>query len=154
MAVIMMRPVADASTRREIRLRAALYEAAYHTRLADAADRFLLDESDATSIDQLTVEPREYRLRVLSALVGLGPQMAWARWESNPTGRSYEPFPQSRALATHLGFRIIQRIDEQATIIAEVSAHTPGGRSARQRVTCIWDGVDWTVTSRGVRMVW
>ncbi len=152
MVVIMMPPVDDAWTRREIRLHAALYEAAYHLRLADAADRFLLD--DDTPIKQLAIESREYRLRVLSALAGLGPPVAWARWESDPGDRSFEPFPHSRALATHLGFRVVQRMDEQATIIAEVSAHTPGGRWARRSVTCIWDGVDWTVTPRGLRMVW
>jgi len=95
-----------------------------------------------------------FALFALSALAGLGFPVAWARWESDPTGSSYEPFPHSRELATHLGIRIIQRIDEQATIIAEVSAHTPGRRSARRRVTCIFDGVDWTVPPRGLRMVW
>ncbi len=154
MAVVTMRPVSDAWVRREIRLHAALYEAAYHTRLADAAERFLLDEADAAPIGLLPIKLRAFRLRVLSALAGLGFPVAWARWESDPTGSSYEPFPHSRELATHLGIRIIQRIDEQATIIAEVSAHTPGRRSARRRVTCIWDGADWTITPRGLRMVW
>lgn len=155
MAVVTMPPVSDAWTRREIRLHAALYEAAYHTRLADAADRFLLDEAQAAPIDLLPITLREFRLRVLSALVGLGHQVAWARWESDPPGSSYEPFPHSRVPATHLGFRVIERVDEQATIIAEVTAHTPGGRrSARRRVTCIWDGVDWSITPRGLRMVW
>ncbi len=154
MAVITMPPIDDAWTRREIRLHAGLYEAAYHLRLADASDRFLLDDDDDVPINQLAIEPREYRLRVLSALAGLGSPMAWARWESDPSDRSFEPFPQSRALATHLGVRVVQRMDEQATIIAEVSAHTPGGRWARRSVTCIWDGVDWTVTPRGLRMVW
>ena len=154
MAVVTMPPVSDAWTRREIRLHAALYEAAYHTRLADAAERFLLDEAQAAPIDLLPIKRREFRLRVLSALAGLGLPVAWARWESDPTGRSYEPFPHSREPATHLGFRVIERIDEQATLIADVSAHTPGRRSARRRVTCIWDGVDWTITARGLRMVW
>ncbi len=154
MTVVTMPPVSDAWTRREIRLHTALYEAAYHTRLADAAERFLLDEADAAPIDLLPIKLREFRLRVLSALAGLGFPVAWARWESDPTGSSYEPFPHSRELATHLGFRVIERIDEQATIIAEVSAHTPGRRSARRRVTCIFDGVDWTITPRGLRMVW
>ncbi len=153
MAVATMPPVDDAWTRRGIRLHAALYEAAYHLRLADAADRFLLDDADAP-VKQLAIEPREYRLRVLSALAGLGPPVAWARWKSDRTDRSYEPFPQSRALATHLSFRLIQQIDERATVIAEVSAHTPGGRWARRSVTCIWDGVDWIVTPRGLRIVW
>ena len=154
MAVVTMPPVSNAWTRREIRLHAALYEAAYHTRLADAAERFLLDEAKAAPIDLLPIKRREFRLRVLSALAGLGFPVAWARWESDPTGSSYEPFPHSREPATHLGFRVIERIDEQATIIAEVTAHTPGGRWARQRVTCIFDGEDWTITARGLRMVW
>ena len=154
MAVVTMPAVSDARTRREIRLHAALDEAAYHTRLADAAERFLLDEAQAAPIDLLPITLREFRLRVLSALAGLGFPVAWARWESDPTGRSYEPFPHSREPATHLGFRVIERNDEQATITAEVSAHTPGRRSARQRVTCIWDGADWTITPRGLRMVW
>ncbi len=154
MAVVTMPPVSNARTRREIRLYGALYEAAYHTRLADAAERFLLDEADAAPIDLLSIKRREFRLRVLSALAGLGFPVAWARWESDPPGRSYEPFPHSREPATHLGFRVIERIDGQATIIAEVSAHTPGRRSARQRVTCIFDGVEWTITPRGLRMVW
>lgn len=154
MAVVTMPPVSNAWTRREIRLHAALYEAAYHTRLADAAEHFLLDEADAAPIDLLPITLREFRLRVLSALAGLRFPVAWARWESDPTGRSYEPFPDSREPATHLGFRVIERNDEQATIIAEVTAHTPSRRSARQRITCIWDGLDWTVTVRGLRMVW
>ncbi len=154
MAVVTMPAVSDARTRREIRLHAALYKAAYHTRLADAAERFLLDEADAAPIDLLPITLREFRLRVLSAMAGLGFPAAWARWESDPTGRSYEPFPHSREPVTHLGFRVIERIEGQATIIAEVSAHTPSRRSARQRVTCIWDGVDWTATPRGLRMVW
>lgn len=154
MAVVTMPLVSDAWTRREIRLHAALYEAAYHTRLADAAERFLLDEADAAPIDLLPITLREFRLRVLSALVGWGFPVAWARWESDPPGSSYEPFPHSREPATHLGFRVIERIDEQATLIAEVSAHAPGRRSARQRVTCIWDGLDWAITPRGLRMVW
>ncbi|MEE9129710.1 MAG: hypothetical protein V3T84_06795 [Phycisphaerales bacterium] len=154
MAVVMMPPVSDAWSRREILLHAALYEAAYHTRLADAAERFLLDEAEAAPIDLLPITRREFRLRVLSALAGLGFPVAWARWESDPPGRSYEPFPHAREPATHLGFRVIERIDEQATIIAEVSAHTPGRRSARRRVTCIWDGAEWSVTARGLRMVW
>lgn len=154
MAVVTMPPVTNAWTRREIRLHAALYEAAYHTRLADTADRFLLDEAEAAPIDLLPITLREFRLRVLSALAGLGFPVAWARWESDPPGSLYEPFPHSREPATHLGFRVIERIDEQATIIAEVSAHTPGRRSARQRITCIWDGLDWTITPRGLRMVW
>ena len=154
MTVVTMPPVSDAWTQREIRLHAALYEAAYHTRLADAAERFLLDEAEAAPIDLLPITLREFRLRVLSALAGLGFPVAWARWESDPPGRTFEPFPHSREPATHLGFRVIERIDEQATIIAEVSAHTPGRRSARRRVTCIFDGVDWTVTPRGLRMVW
>ncbi len=154
MAVVTMPPVTNAWTRREIRLHAALYEAAYHTRLADAAERFLLDEAQAAEIDLLPIKRREFRLRVLSALAGLGFPVAWARWESDPTSSSYEPFPHSREPATHPGFRVIERIDEQATIIAEVSAHTPGRRSARRRVTCIWDGLDWTITPRGLRMVW
>ena len=91
---------------------------------------------------------------MLSALVGLGIPVAWARWESDPPGSSYEPFPHSREPATHLGFRVIERIDKQATVIAEVTAHAPGRRSARRRVTCIWDGLDWAITPRGLRMVW
>ena len=154
MAVVTMPPVSNAWTRREIRLHAALYEAAYHTRLADAAERFLLDEADAAPIDLLPITLREFRLRVLSALVGWGFPVAWARWESDPPGSSYEPFPHSREPATHLGFRVIERIDEQATVIAEVTAYTPGRRSARRRVTCIWDGLDWAITPRGLRMVW
>jgi hypothetical protein len=154
MAVVTMPPVSNAWTRREIRLHAALYKAAYHTRLADAAERFLLDEAEAAEIDLLPITLREFRLRVLSASAGLGFPVAWARWEFDPASSSYEPFPHSREPTTHLGFRVIERIDDQATIIAEVSAHTPGRRSARQRVTCIWDGVDWTITPRGLRMVW
>lgn len=154
MAVVMMPPVSSAWARREIRLHAALYEAAYHTRLADAAERFLLDEAQAAPIDLLPIKLREFRLRVLSALAGLGYPVAWARSGSDPGGTSYEPFPHSREPATHLGFRILERIDEQATIIAEVSAHTPAGRSARLGVTCIWDGLDWTITPLGLRMMW
>ena len=154
MTVVTMPPVSNAWTRREIRLHAALFEAAYHTRLADTAERFLLDEAQAAEIDILPITLREFRLRVLSALAGLGFPVAWARWESDPTSSSYEPFPHSREPATHLGFRVIERINEQATLIAEVSAYTPGRRSARQRITCIWDGVVWTITPRGLRMVW
>ena len=88
MAVVTMPPVSNAWTRREIRLHAALYEAAYHARLADAAERFLLDEADAAPIDLLPITLREFRLRVLSALVGWGFPVAWARWEADPPGSS------------------------------------------------------------------
>ena len=154
MAVVTMPPVSNAWTRREIRLHAALYEAAYHTRLADAAERFLLDEADAAPIDLLPITLREFRLRVLSALVGLGIPVAWARWESDPPRSAAGPCAPTREPEATLGVRATGRIADQGTPSAEVSAPAPGRRSARQRVTCIWDGLDWAITPRGLRMVW
>ena len=136
---------------REIELHTALFLASYNGRLGDATYGFLLDEPKNAEIEALAIDLDEFRLRVLAGLSELRPPFEWAISSDRPWGANSGTLQGS---PTHLSFRITERINEQATVLAEISAKTPGGRSLRQRVTCSYDGQHWTVTSTGLRTVW
>lgn len=147
--------------RREISLQAALYKASYERRLGDAVNGFLLDRPVNAGIQSLAIDLDEFRLRVLAELSELGPPVEWAMQDYRSWGAIHGTFEESRnvsgkgrKLPTHLSFRINERIDEQATVLAQITSSTPGGRSVRQQVSCTYNGVQWIVNLTGLRTVW
>lgn len=139
--------------RREIYLHSALFKASYERRLGDASRGFLLDNPKNAGIEALEIDLDEFRLRVLARLSELGPPIEWATSSFDYSG-AVDGFHGARKAPTYLGFRIIQRIDDQATVLAEIISRTPRARSVRQRVSCTFDGEQWQVKPIGLRTVW
>lgn len=139
--------------RREIDLHSSLYKASYERRLGDASRGFLLDKPQNADIQALAIDLGEFRLRVLAELSELGPAIEWAVHSYDTSGAN-DGFHSAGKALTHLSFRIIERIDDQATVIAEISSQTPKARSARQHVSCTFDGEQWQVKQLGLRTVW
>jgi hypothetical protein len=79
--------------------------------------------------------------------------VAWTTIEP-PGPEVSEYFPGTMDLATRLGFEIIRRDDQAATVIAEVSDTTAHTGSSRQRVTATFDGVNWSVKREAARIIW
>lgn len=139
--------------RREIGLHSSLYRASYEWRLGDSSRGFLLGRPKNADIGALAIDLDEFRLRVLAELSELGPPIEWAISSYDATG-AVDGFHGARKAPTHLSFRIIKRIDDQATVLAEISSQTPRARSVRQQVSCTFDGEQWRVKPVGLRTVW
>lgn len=157
MAVAHLPPVADARTRREIRLHAALYRAAYDLSLKFDGDRgahpVLLESASKAGQGDLPISGREFHLRVLALLAEVGVPIGWAH--SGPSSEAIgHDSPRGRESATRLAIRILQRREEQAAVSAEVSHHTPGAGSARYRMVATWDGQAWTIQPGRIRVQW
>ncbi len=139
--------------RREIVLHSSLYRASYERRLGDASRGFLLGRPMNADIGALAIDLDEFRLRVLAELSELGPPIEWAISSYDAVG-AVDGFHGARKAPTHLGFRIIERIDDQATVLAEINSQTPRARSVRQLVSCTFDGEQWQIRPIGLRTVW
>ncbi len=138
---------------REIGLHSSLYKASYERRLGDASRGFLLCWPMNADIGALAIDLDEFRLRVLAELSELGPPIEWAISSYDATG-AIDGFHGARKAPTHLCFRIIERIDDQATVLAEINSQTPRARSVRQLVSCTFDGEQWRVKPLGLRTGW
>ena len=152
MLVSAMPEINDPLTEREVELWSALYRAAYQSNVGDFTKHYLLEQPADGSVPALAIDRREFLLRVLAGLVNLNIPVTWA-----PPGRSNgttEYYPGTRDRATRLRVRIIKRIDEQATVQAEVSDWTADVGSSRQAVTAVWDGQKWDIQRDRVRLVW
>jgi hypothetical protein len=151
-AMLSLPSVADARIGQEILLHAALYRAAYQSNVGDFTSHFVLQPVDEADPIDLGVEPDEFRLRVLAELADLGAPIAWRSesWQEHPI----DLFPGSHEVATRLQIKIIQRIEDQATVIGEVGDQTAGVGSSRQGVTATWDGKRWNIERDRVRLVW
>ena len=155
MYVATLPPVADARTRVEIALHQALYRAAWESNVGAFTDHYLLEPPRRAEGDPdqpgLSIDAREFRLRVLAALGDLRVPLAFAG--TQPIGPP-DHFPGVRAPVTRLQIRILSRDPAQATVIAEVGDTTLHGSSSRQRVTAVWDGAEWILERDPVRLVW
>jgi len=153
MKVAAIPPIDDPRTTREIQLHAALYRAAYQSNVGDFTRHFLLEPAPEDR-DQpaITISQREFQVRILAELADLNHPIAWAS-EPNPA-RNVDYFPGTRERATRLHIRIIRRIEDQATVQAEVSDWTADVGSSRQAVNATWDGQNWSIQRDRVRLVW
>jgi hypothetical protein len=151
--VAALAPVDDLSTRREIDLHVALYRAAYHSNVGDFTRHFVLESvPEDPQEPAISISQHEFQLRVLAALNDLGVPMAWAA--ATRPGGDVEYFPGTYERATRLRIRINQRIEDQATVQAEVGDWTANVGSSRQAVIAVWDGETWAVQRDRVRLVW
>jgi hypothetical protein len=154
MLVATMPPLTDPQARMEIDLHAALYRAAHESNVGDFTRHFLLEPARDESSHELSMPDREFRLRVLAALASLNVPIAWAGPERQTSAPDQDFYPGTSDLATRLRIRIIQRIDEQATVLAEISDWTAHVGSSRQGVTATWDGAVWNLQRDPVRLFW
>lgn len=152
-AVVGHPAVDDPWTAREIALHAALYREALRGMVADNTKAVVLQPVRFDELPELSVDDREFYLRVLAAMIDVGIPVAWTTVE--PPGQlEAEYFPGTRDLATRLAFEIIKRNDKTATVIAEVSDTTGHTGSSRQTVTATFDGLEWTTQRDGARLIW
>lgn len=152
MKVALMPPVSDEKVRKLILLHAALYHAAYESNVGDFTRHYLLQTIEDPEVASLSIDPAEFRLRVLASLVDIGRAVAWG-----PDLQTLQPpaerFPASRELATRLRVRLLNRSADGRTVEAEVGDVTANVGSARQNVTATWDGKAWTLRRDGVQVI-
>ncbi len=157
MAVAHLPPVADAHTHREIRLHAALYRAAYGLSLdhegARPAHFVLLESAGDAGRGDLPISRRNFHLRVLASLADLSIPIAWVQPGSSGQEGEHR-FPIARESVTRLGIRIVERMEEQAAVSAEISHHRSGAGSSRHRMVATWDGQAWTIQPGRIRVQW
>lgn len=149
--VASMPPVKSPLARREILLHAAMYRAAYQTRVSHL-ERFVLEPVSENDPPDIGLDPEEFRLRVLSALNDLGVPIAWVTetWRN----RAIDYFPGSADRATRLRITIAQRNDNTGIVTGEISDWTADLGASKQRITCRWDGLMWQIDRDPLRMVW
>lgn len=139
-------------TEREVELWASLYRAAYESNVGDFTKHFVLEPPPDDAVPALAIDRREFLLRVLAKIAVLDVPMTWT-----PPGKTtgmVEYYPGTRESATRLRVWIIKRLDEQATVQAQVSDWTADVGSSRQAVTAVWDGQKWDIQRDRVRLVW
>ena len=152
MLVSAMPDINDPSTEREVNLWSSLYRTAYQSNVGDFTKHYVLEQPPDDAVPALAIDKREFLLRVLAGLVNLNIPVTWA-----PPGRGAgmtEYYPGTRDRATRLKVRIIRRVEDQATVQAEVSDWTADVGSSRQAVTAVWDGEKWDIQRDRVRLVW
>lgn len=150
--VATMPAVRDPRGRQEILLHAALYRAAYESRVARNISHFVLDPVNEINPPDIGMDSEEFRLRVLGALDDLGSPVAWVTetWRSQGVDR----FPGTGDVATRLRISILRRDENAGVVSGEVGDWTAGGGASKQGVTCRWDGLMWQIERGPVRMVW
>lgn len=154
MLVATMPPIADPRMSMEVYLHVTLYRAAYESNVGDFTRHFLLEPARDQTGFKFEMPDREFRLRVLAALNDLNVPIAWAGPMRANAISEGETFPGTGDLATRLKVRIIRRIDDQATVMAEVGDWTAHVGSSRQGVTATWDGEAWSIERDRVRLFW
>jgi hypothetical protein len=160
--VMRMPPIGDPLVEREIKLYETLYHAAYTTNIGLITEHYLLDPPDDAPErwypEGVDMAEDELLLRVLARLDRLNVPMRWMPADS-PTALT-EPvqFPGTNKLATRLGVRILDRIEEgprgQPTVRARLTDATAHVGGARQNVTAVWDGAQWRLTRDRAFHVW
>jgi hypothetical protein len=138
--------------RQEVLLHAAMYRAAFESRVPGGPSYFVLEPVQEDHPPDLGAVPADFRVRVLTELAGLGAPLAWAPSTWRTPAQDF--FPGTNQPATRLQIRILQRIDEQATVIGEVADRTAGIGSSRQGVIATWDGERWNIERDRVRVEW
>jgi hypothetical protein len=147
------RPPLSARVRQEISLHAALYRAAFESRVSEAnTSHFLLEPVRESDPPELLVEPSEFRAAVLNALADLNAPIAWVpeTWCSP----RIDYFPGTTERATRLKIKIINRDENHATVTGEIGDSTTDVAASRQRVTATWDGECWNIDRDRVKLVW
>lgn len=152
-AVVTLPAVEDILTRREIALHAALYLEALAGIVAENTRHVLLQPMLISELPALSIDEREFYLRVLATLADTDRPIAWTTVEQ-PAHEQAEFFPGTRELATRLSFEILEREDAAATVIAAVSDRTAHTGSSRQRIIATFDGRQWQTTRDGPRLIW
>lgn len=150
--VAMRRAVPDPGTAREIALHVMLYRAAYQTNVGDITRHYLLEPYPDDPLPPLTVDRREFHLRVLGGLSDLDVPIAWGS-ELNQNPVEKEIFPGTAFLATRLRIRIDERTEGGKVIKGEIGDWTVDVGSSRQGFTATWDGTTWSIKRARVRVV-
>lgn len=162
--IVAWRPAADRDARvdREIELYAALYRTAYTSNIGQITEHYLLDPPDDPPEqwypDGVEIEGDELRLRVLARLNQLEVPMRWTPDDAPTTLTEPVYFPDTQKLATRLGVRLIERVEEDdngrpsvRAMLTDATAHVGG---SRQYVTAVWDGEQWRITRDRAFQVW
>lgn len=150
---VAMRPsVPDPGTAREIALHVSLYRAALETNVGDITRHYLLEPYPDDQLPSLTVDLREFRLRVLGGLSNLDVPIAWGPvLDRNPAEKEY--FPGSAFLATRLRIRIDERTEGGNVVRGEIGDWTVDVGSSRQGFTASWKSSAWSIQRDRVRLV-
>jgi hypothetical protein len=153
--VATMPAVGDPRARQEILLHAAMYRAAYESRVARNTSHFVLDPVKEANPPDIGINPEEFRLRVLGSLNDLGVPMAWVTetWRSQGVDR-FPGVGDPGPVATRLRITIVVRDVDSGVVKGEVGDWTAGGGASKQGVTCRWDGLSWQIERDPARMVW
>src|SRR5690606_22235359 len=112
-----MPPIADPHLRQELLLHVALYAAAYESRIDRHARYVMIEPATEINPPSLAVSKREFRLRLLAELASWDVPVAFAP-AAEGSGPEAGFFPGTREPATRLRIAILQRIEDQATVIA------------------------------------
>jgi hypothetical protein len=154
MIVATWRPVSDSRQALEIELHAALYRAAYESNVGDFTRHVLLESATARTGFQITIPERDFRMRVLAKVADLNTPFAWVNPRFGRNSRDGNLFPGTNSLSTRLRVTILERMEDHASVTAEIGDWTSHVGSSRQGVTATWDGLKWDLQRDPVRLFW